>query len=643
MGYQDFNVLVVDDDKSFAESLKEAVSRSGFRCYVVHSPEEALNYAKLQDVHIMIIDCMLPKMNGLELVKKIQENLSTQPHLFLMSGIFKDRQFVNSALNKTGATDFLIKPFDLKALITKLESLLSGLDESTDDFNPLVRLYLDREVKMRKMIKLINGSEGLHNYDLPWVFQLLISIKATGHLNIACTNGDIAGVGFAKGQIVQVNIKNESSLLGLLLVEQGYLTRKDLDQALNSNTDNKRIGQYLVEENYVSPHAINIVLKEQLVWRMKRLIADSNMELNFVKAEEVAPIAEITPSDFLQFILDTVEHTIRPDWLKAHYLPLMQNEIKLNSEMSEEINRVRMMPFVSRNLPAIEGLLSRGTSLDELLSKNPSIETNILRLVHFFNIMEFIKVSQVHQSLNFDHQTKRLQKLDVELEQKNYFERLGVSQSAKDGDIRKAYFDLAKVLHPDKLGSSTPEDIRALSERVFEKIQIAYDTLKKTERRDEYMEKLQASQSERLMEGDQLFEKAKAFIFKGQYSQGRNALIKAAKLNPNSPEIKIHLVWSDLKITKQPSEAFLSDVDKRLNQIPIESRDSAAYYHCRGLYFGLLGDKEKAKKYFKTAINLDAQFISARREMTQISTQKKDFKNILNADLKDVVGLLFKK
>lgn len=278
--------------------------------------------------------------------------------------------------------------------------------------------------------------------------------------------------------------------------------------------------------------------------------------------------------------------------------------------------------------------------MEELLNNNASIENSVLRVIHFLNIMGYLEVTHAHKTLNFSHQAKRLQRLDGELENKNYFERLGVSRSAKEGDIKKAYFDLAKVLHPDKLSSKTPQEIRQLSEKVFEKIQVAYDTLKRSDKRAQYLDDLEAGQSEKLMQGDQLFDSAKALMNKGQFSQARKLLQQAAKLNTNSSEIKVHLLWSELKLQKA-SEGFLSDTDKKLNLIPIESRDSAAYYHTRGLYYKMAGDIEKAKKYFNTALNVDNTFISARREISQLPT-KKDV-NIFNADLKDVVGALFKK
>jgi CheY-like chemotaxis protein/curved DNA-binding protein CbpA len=643
MDYQEFNILIVEDDRTLSESLKAAITRAGFRCYNVASPQDALNYAKLQDVHALVIDCMLPKMNGLELVKKLREMLGKEVHLFLMSGIFKDKQFISSSIQKTGAVDFLTKPFDVETLVSKLESTFGGgADEDDDNFNPLTRLYMQRDVSGRKIIKLLNNTEGLHNFDLPWVFELLIHCKATGHLNIASTNGDIAGVGFSRGHIVQVNIKNEASLIGLLLVEQGYLDRADLNEALARNNNNKRVGQYLIENNLVSPHAITSVLKDQLIWRLKKLITDSQMELNFVKAEDIATIAEISEQDYTGYLIDTIDNIIRSEWLKTHYLPLNQNIISINKEALPQIKSARIYPLVSRTYPNVEALLERGANLDEILSKNPSIEESVLKVIHFFNIMGYVEFSSANKTLNYSHQAKRLQRLDHELESKNFFERLGVSRSAKESDIRKAYFDLAKVLHPDKLSEKTPDQVRSLSVKVFEKIQAAYDTLKKEEKREAYLMELEAGQSELFIEGDQLFDNARNLLAKGQYSQAKKLLHKAAKLNPNSPDIKVHFCWAELKCAKKVTDGLMADIDKRLNQVPLEARDTAAYYHTRGIYYKCLKNMEKARKYFHTALNQDNAFISARRELSELKS-KREATNIFSADLKDVVGMLFKK
>ena len=82
MSYQEYNVLIVDDDPSFGESLKEVIIRSGFRCYLVKNSKEALEYTKIQSVHVLLIDCLLPGMNGFKLIKDLQKVMEGKPHLF---------------------------------------------------------------------------------------------------------------------------------------------------------------------------------------------------------------------------------------------------------------------------------------------------------------------------------------------------------------------------------------------------------------------------------------------------------------------------------------------------------------------------------------------------------------------------------
>ena len=164
------------------------------------------------------------------------------------------------------------------------------------------------------------------------------------------------------------------------------------------------------------------------------------------------------------------------------------------------------------------------------------------------NIMGYITFRKNQKSLNFAYQIKRLEKLNLEFENKDHFQRLGISRSAQDGDIKKAYFDLAKVLHPDKLSKSTPNQVKELSKQVFSKIQIAYDTLRKESKRKVYIEELEIGQSKKYMEADQLFELSKSFILKGQYSQARKDLKQAIALNPESSEFQIYNLWTEIKL-----------------------------------------------------------------------------------------------
>lgn len=642
MSLQKYNILIIDDDPTFGGSLKAALSRTGFRSHWIASPAEALRYVKLQEVHGLIIDCMLPKMNGIELHSKLKENLSTDTVTGLMSGIFKDKSFIRNSLLKTGAQQFFTKPFEVSQVVEFFREKLPDDDETQTDLAPLMQLYLTPPERPRQLVKILNGSEGLHNFDLPWVFKLIEHAKLTGHLNIACTNGDIAGVGFIQGQIVQVNIENEEPLLGLLLVDKGYLDRSDLDKGLALNKEGEKLGQTLVHHNFISPHAVDIVLKDQLIWRLKRLIADSQMELNLVLADEVHVLSRLNAFDMQTFYVETLESVIRDDWLKAHYLPLGKNVVGIKTEKETLVNSYRYTPFVARIFPFIQKSLVEGTTIEELFAKNIEHESAILKAIHFLNIMGCLNFTQVQKQENFEHQKTRLKKLASDLEHKNYFERLGLSRSAKDTDIKKAYHDLAKSLHPDKLPQEAPEDLVELNKVVFRLIQTSYETLKKPDLKDIYVKELKVGQAEQLVKADQVLEQAKTFLLKGQAVKAFPLLKETLKLNPESTEARILSIWCQIKGAKKVSSSLVSDIDKKLQKIPLKHRDVASYYHTKGLYFKMAGDKASAIKYFKTALARDNAYINSRRELTSLENSKEK-KSIFQADFKDVVGMLFKK
>ena len=69
----EIKILIVDDDVAFGAGMREALMREGFNPILVHKPEDALSQLKVHAISLAIIDCMLPKMNGRDLAKKMDE------------------------------------------------------------------------------------------------------------------------------------------------------------------------------------------------------------------------------------------------------------------------------------------------------------------------------------------------------------------------------------------------------------------------------------------------------------------------------------------------------------------------------------------------------------------------------------------
>ncbi|MBK9040527.1 MAG: response regulator [Bdellovibrionales bacterium] len=126
MNKNEINILIVDDDENSRQALNEVVVRAGFKTTVVAKAENALNSVRIKPVHGAIIDCMLPKMNGVQLAQELRKSRFGDGPIIFVSGIFKDKAFAQDAINKTQAKEYFTKPISNAALVDVLKRSWSG-------------------------------------------------------------------------------------------------------------------------------------------------------------------------------------------------------------------------------------------------------------------------------------------------------------------------------------------------------------------------------------------------------------------------------------------------------------------------------------------------------------------------------------
>ena len=122
-------ILIVEDDKVFAELLAEAMKERGYRPAIAADAFEAESLVKINSYSAVIIDCMLPKKNGVDLAVTLREGAMPDTPIYFMSGIFRDRTFAADAIKKVNAEMFLHKPFELNELLDALDRELDPRDE----------------------------------------------------------------------------------------------------------------------------------------------------------------------------------------------------------------------------------------------------------------------------------------------------------------------------------------------------------------------------------------------------------------------------------------------------------------------------------------------------------------------------------
>jgi len=117
-------VLIVDDELDIVDSIKFTLELEGIECIVAHDGEDALAKAKSELPDLVLLDVMLPKINGYKVSRllKFDEAFKKIPVIMRTARAQeKDRQVGN----KTGADEYLTKPFEMSELITLVKKYIN--------------------------------------------------------------------------------------------------------------------------------------------------------------------------------------------------------------------------------------------------------------------------------------------------------------------------------------------------------------------------------------------------------------------------------------------------------------------------------------------------------------------------------------
>lgn len=116
-------ILLADDDELVGEAVREALSARGHVVGIVGNGLEAVRVAELKRPALIILDCAMPEMNGIEALRQIR--LSPTVHrtpILMLTG--RRSEMDREIAIRAGANDYLKKPFDADQLIVHVEDLL---------------------------------------------------------------------------------------------------------------------------------------------------------------------------------------------------------------------------------------------------------------------------------------------------------------------------------------------------------------------------------------------------------------------------------------------------------------------------------------------------------------------------------------
>ncbi|MBQ6229749.1 MAG: response regulator transcription factor [Eubacterium sp.] len=135
-----YNILVCDDDKEIVDAVTIYLEAEGYSVYKAFDGEEALEIAKKVDFHLLVVDIMMPKIDGIQVVKSIRQVSNVPVILLSAKSEYNDKIL---GLN-VGADDYMTKPFNPLELVARVKSqlrrytTLGNLSTSNTDVEKLV-------------------------------------------------------------------------------------------------------------------------------------------------------------------------------------------------------------------------------------------------------------------------------------------------------------------------------------------------------------------------------------------------------------------------------------------------------------------------------------------------------------------------
>ena len=142
----DRTILIVEDETDLSDLVRHNLEREGYRCRCVANGDEGLAEARRNPPDVLILDRMLPKMSGDQVISRLRREPRTAdiPILMLTAKAEESDELVGFAL---GADDYVTKPFSMKLLLARIDALLRRATASPSRSNVLSAgpITLDRD------------------------------------------------------------------------------------------------------------------------------------------------------------------------------------------------------------------------------------------------------------------------------------------------------------------------------------------------------------------------------------------------------------------------------------------------------------------------------------------------------------------
>ncbi len=637
------NVLLIGNELSLGESIKNTLITDGYQVFHILHPDEAQEMLNAHRIDIMLVDCMLPKISGVDFVEQLRKSFpSLKFKIILMSGIYTDKNFIQEATKRTQAVAFIKKeiPFEQSQVLDAIHKIPVVRSGDSPVRKRLYEIFDKEKVTLREKRKIIESLDDVSGFDLPFIYSLLVETKSSGYLNIYEKSGAVSGIAFASGNIVGVDVEDETTYLGTLLIQSGYAMPNDVQNAVKEKSS-LRLGQKLIRGNLLSPHAFDLALSEQMNIRLSRTIADHIVKVNFSSSEVEVSSPYIDADQLLGFLHDWIVSKLSSNWLKSLYMMWAGHAIVKTSFFRPDHPALQMSMIKQLDGFILE--INNGTNINKLLSEKRYNESALYKALHFLLTKGVIVFSNAARFATPSEQMAAVRKVAADFKGKSPIEILNLLNISRQGQSSKEALirDFVQVIGPEP--SVQNKELHQEWKAVQKLYEEAVLRMGDANLMEQMTQANQSREAEQKLKATQIVEEVKQLLLMNMFTKAYEKLNNALKLSSQVPQAHIFLAWAKLG-QNEPNKkvANLKDIEFDLMQVPAEERYDVFYPYVTGLYQKARGDFNSASKSFNKAIAIDSSFIPARRENSALAAANKK-PDVLNMDLTKMVSGFFRK
>ena len=626
-------VLIIEDDRNLAETLKGIFTKKNMDVKVKFSAQHAEHFISLEQYDLLIVDVVLPKVNGIDFLKKIIHKgmLHSSCKVWIISGVLSEKIISKEMVNYVNG--FFKKPLNLNSIEEKIDTLFTVSDISS---NSLHFFYLDPK---NKKYFIENHEYIIKGHELFFIYFYLCSIHFSGMLKIICQGSEKeAEVLFKSGSIINLKAQSSQAYLEMLLVKNKLVSKADIKKLLEEKSEGT-LGDRLVEGCYISPHQLDKILKEQIAIRSFKFMGYSSIIVSCESDVPSIPANQdigLDMKNLLSLINSWISIKVDVQWLKEFFNKNKNLHVSFLNRFvhAQRLSRYPGLDFLASPIQeqkTVSDILNSSSQ-----TKDKAVCDLYCRLLVKENCLED-EASSNAVPVDYRFMEEKYKTFLKSKTTKNYFELMNLPLNASINQIEETYRNIVKIFHPDRRDSNMPKHLAEICDQCFFLIKHMYQTLSNPMEKQKYIEKLNSKEQSGIFVFKEAYLKGKRDLEMGSYAQA----IQQFKVVLNSKDAPgdtvLYYIWSKIKSkTSKLSKIEQDKISNLFDKLGAEHKESAVFFFVKGLFMKSKGDRKSAYSLFTKAFLLDAKLTVARVEKHSLDVRNKNKKSFISLFKKSV-------